>query len=105
MVPEIWSTTNRIFFSFWTIFCPFTLLTTQKTKILIQQKNLLRYHHFTQLHHKLKTYDLCFLRYREQQTEFLSSGPFFAFTPEKIQKITILKKWTNKNALRYHHFT
>ena len=24
MIPEIWSTTDRIFFSFWTIFCPFT---------------------------------------------------------------------------------
>ena len=26
MVPEIWSVTERIFFSFWTIFCPFTSL-------------------------------------------------------------------------------
>ena len=24
MTPEIWSTTDRIFFAFWTIFCPFT---------------------------------------------------------------------------------
>ena len=24
MVPEIWSTTDRIFLSFWTILCPFT---------------------------------------------------------------------------------
>ena len=30
MVPEIWSTTDIIFFSF----CPFTLLTNQKIKIL-----------------------------------------------------------------------
>ena len=33
MVPEIWCVTGRIF-SFWTIFCPLTLLTTQKMKIL-----------------------------------------------------------------------
>ena len=35
MVPEIWSAINRQnFLSFWTIFCPFTLLTTQKIKSL-----------------------------------------------------------------------
>ena len=34
MVPEIWSMTDRIFLSFWTICCPFTSLTTQKIKIL-----------------------------------------------------------------------
>ena len=33
MVSEIWSVTGTIF-SFWTIFCPLTLLTTQKMKIL-----------------------------------------------------------------------
>ena len=38
MVPEILSTTNRIFLSFWTILCPFTPLTTQKTKILEKWK-------------------------------------------------------------------
>ena len=25
MLPEIWSATDRIFLSFWTSFCPFTL--------------------------------------------------------------------------------
>ena len=39
MVPEIWSTTDRIFLSFWTIFCPFTPLTTQKIKITKNEKN------------------------------------------------------------------
>ena len=24
MVPEIWNVTDRIFLSFWTVFCPFT---------------------------------------------------------------------------------
>ena len=32
MVPEIPSATERIFLSFWTIFCPFTHLTTQKNQ-------------------------------------------------------------------------
>ena len=34
MVPEIWSAKDRIFLSFWTIFCPFNPLWTQKIKLL-----------------------------------------------------------------------
>ena len=41
MVPDIWSTTERIFLSFWTTFCPFTPLTTQKIEILKKWKNRL----------------------------------------------------------------
>ena len=41
MVPEIWSTTQN-FFSFWTIFCPFTPLTPQKIKILKKWKKRLK---------------------------------------------------------------
>ena len=37
MVPEISSTTDR-FFSFWTIFCPFTPLTTRKNENFIKMK-------------------------------------------------------------------
>ena len=40
MVTEILSMTDRIFLSFWTIFCPFTPLTTQKIKILKKWKEL-----------------------------------------------------------------
>ena len=36
--------------SFWTIFCPFTPLTSQKIKILKKWKNVRRYHDFTQVH-------------------------------------------------------
>ena len=38
MDPKIWSVTNRIFLSFWTVFCPFTPLWTQKIKILKKWK-------------------------------------------------------------------
>ena len=38
MVPEIWSTTDRIFLSFWNVFCPFTSLWTQKINILKKWK-------------------------------------------------------------------
>ena len=34
MVPEICSATDRIFCQIWTIFCPFTCLTTRKFKTL-----------------------------------------------------------------------
>ena len=40
MVPEIWSTTEN-FLSFGAIFCPFTLLTTQKIKLLKKWKTSL----------------------------------------------------------------
>ena len=40
------------YFSFWAIFCPFTLLTAQKIKISKKEKNTWRYH-FTQVHQKL----------------------------------------------------
>ena len=37
MVPDIWSATNKNFLSFWTVFCPFTPLTTHKIKILLKR--------------------------------------------------------------------
>ena len=44
MFPEIWSVKNRMFLTFWIIFCPFTSppLTTQKTKILKKWKSWLK---------------------------------------------------------------
>ena len=41
VVCEIWSATDRIFLSFWAIFCPFTLLTTQRIKSLKKWKKTL----------------------------------------------------------------
>ena len=38
MVPEIWGPTDRMFLSFWAIYCPFTPLTTRKIKILKKMK-------------------------------------------------------------------
>ena len=39
------------FLSFWTIFCPFTPLTTQKIKILKKGKKPWRYYHFTHVYY------------------------------------------------------
>ena len=58
------------FLSFWTIFCTFTPLSTQKINILKNEKNTCRCYHFTQVYHKWQSYDLWFLRYRVQWTEF-----------------------------------
>ena len=64
------------------IFCPFPRLTTQRIKILKKWKSSWRFHHFTQVHHKWQSYDIWFLRYEVQQTEyFCCIGPFFALLP------------------------
>ena len=54
------------FLTFWTVFCPFIFLTTQKIKIW--KKNLKKYH-FTHVYHKLKSY-VWFLTYGARQTKF-----------------------------------
>ena len=41
MVLEIWSATDKNLL-FWTIFCPFTPLTTQKIKILKKKNKILK---------------------------------------------------------------
>ena len=57
-------------FSFWTVFCSFTPLTTQKIKILKNGRNAWRYHYFTLVYHKWQSYDVRFLRYGVWHTEF-----------------------------------
>ena len=51
------------YFSFWTIFYPFTIITARKMKISKKWKNSQRYHHFTQVHQKSWWYVILFLRY------------------------------------------
>ena len=51
------------FLSFWTIFCPFTPLKTQKIKILKKWKKIRRYYHFTQVYEKSWSYAMLLLRY------------------------------------------
>ena len=77
------------FLSFWTVFCPFTPLCTQKIKILKKQKTQLKMLSFTNVYHKWQSYDVSFLRYRVQQTEFLLFWtifyPFISLTTQKIK--------------------
>ena len=51
------------YFSFRTIFYPFTIITARKMKISKKWKNSQRYHHFTQVHQKSWWYVILFLRY------------------------------------------
>ena len=72
------------FLSFWTIFCPFTTLTTQKIKILKKGKKPWRYYHFTHVFDKWQ--------------KFLSFWTLFhPLTPLTTWKIKILKKWKKQN--------
>ena len=50
------------FLSFWTIFCPFTSLTTPSIKSLKKWKNAWKYH-FTKVYQKAWSYATMFLRY------------------------------------------
>ena len=71
------------FLSFWTIFCPFTPLTTQKIKILKKGKKPWRCYHFTHAFDKWQ--------------KFLSFWTLFQpLTPLTSWKIKILKKWKQK---------
>ena len=63
------------FLSFWTVFCPFIALTTQKIKILKNWKKLLEI-----LSYKWQSYDV-WLSYGAWWTEFCHFGPFFALLP------------------------
>ena len=59
------------------------------------------------MHHKSRSYDMWFLKYKMQRTKFfVILCHFLPFDPPDIittQKIKILKKY--KNAWRYYHFT
>ena len=58
------------------------------------KKSTWRYHHFTQVYHKWQSYDIWFLRYQMQQTNFfVIFGHFLAFYAPKAQKIKISKSW------------
>ena len=55
------------------------------------------------MYHKSRSYDVWFLRYKVQRTEFfVILGYFCPFTSLTTQKIKILKKW--KNFWGYYHF-
>ena len=86
------------YLSFWTIFCTFIPLTTQKIKIL---KIFWRYYHFTHVYQKSWSYATLFLRYGvwQMQLLFFILDYFFPFYPLKSKFFK-----NEKNTWRYHHF-
>ena len=76
------------YLSFWTIFCTFIPLTTQKIKIL---KIFWRYYHFTHVYQKSWSYATLFLRC-DVQFLFFILGYFLPFYSLTTQKIKIKKK-------------
>ena len=111
MMSGFWNIRHdrQSFLSFWAIFCPLTLLTTWKIKILKKmkkKKNNWWYFYFTFVYHKWKSYDVWFTRHELQQTLFLSFWatfcPFPPLTTWKIQifvklKITLGEKCTKNH--------
>ena len=85
---------RKTFLSFWYVFCPFTPLTTLKTKFWRNEKNNWRYH---QLHLCIANND--HIMYgswdmeRDRQNFFVILDYFLPFHPLTTQKIKIKKKW------------
>ena len=67
-------------------------------------KNVNKTFKITHVYHKWRSHDLCFLRYKAQQSFLSFWGNFCPLTLLTTWKIKILKKW-NKNTWRYYHFT
>ena len=104
MVPGYMEHKGQTFLSFWTIFCPFTPLTTQKPKFLKKwKKNIWRYYHF-----KICTINDNHMMYGSWDMEtnrqnFLSFWTIFCtFDHLSTWKIKILKQW--KKCLRISSF-
>ena len=94
------------FFIILGLFCQFTLLTTQKTKLKKKEKTTWNYYHFTLVYHKWQSYNVWFLKYGAwQQIEFCSiSNHFLPFYPTNNLKNQNFEK-VFKKAWWCHHFT
>ena len=105
MMYDSWDI-RQSFLSFWAIFCPLTLLTVRKIKILKKMKkknnNNWRYYHFTYVFHKWKSYDVWFLRYGAGQTEFfLTDDLFFVYLPPNNPENQNFEKWKKRVAISF----
>ena len=82
------------FFSFWTIFYPFTPPNNPENQNFEKiKRNAWKYHYLTQVYHKWQSYDVWFVRYGAQQNFLLFWAIFCRFTSLTAQKINISKKW------------
>ena len=94
---------KQSFLSFWAIFCPLTLLTTQRVNIFKNKKmpeDIILLHLCT----TNDNHGVWFLIYQAWQTEFfVILGYFLPFSPLTIQKIKVLKN--RKKLLEVLSFT
>ena len=87
MVPQIQSETDIIFCHFES-FLPFQPPNNLENKnVEIMKKSTWRCYNFTHVHQKSREYDVCFLRYRVQQTEF-----FITLGPTNMKNFNFEKK-------------
>ena len=96
MVPEILSMTGKDFLLFWTIFWPFTSLTTWKSKFKKKWKKPWIYYHCTLVYHKWRSYNVWFLRYGTQQTEFFQLFWAIYIKNQNFEKMKIIAKICKK---------
>ena len=95
-----------------TIFChfrPFFALLPhywhQRLKFGKNVKKTWRCHPFTHMHHKSRSYDTWFLRYKVQKTEFfVIMGHFFPLTLLTTEKIKFFKTLKNPLKILSFHF-
>ena len=99
MVPEIQSGVDRIFCHSTLFFALLLPYGPRKSKFWKNEKNAWRHYHFTNVYHTCQSYDVSFLRYGVQQTEFsVTLHHFLPPYPKNLttQKINILKKWKKR---------
>ena len=91
------------FLSFQATFCSFALLLTQKPNFGKNVKNTWRYHPFTHMYHKSRSYDIWFLRYEVQQTKFFCHPrSFTSFYILTARKMKIWTKWKKQLEISFY---
>ena len=96
---------NRLnFLLLWTVFCPFTSLWTQKINIFKNWKQTWRYYHFTNVYYKWLSYDVWFLRYGVQRTNFFVIWTIICpFIPPPTPPPPPLTSWKIKILIPVYH--
>ena len=93
LIPEILSTIDIILCHFGPFFASSPPNNFENQNLEKNKRHAWRYHHFTLVYHKWWSYDIWFLRYWVQQTDFLTFWTIFCpFTNLTTQKIKILEK-------------
>ena len=80
------------FLSFWTVFCPFIpTYQPRKSRFWKNETNTWRYYHFKNVYHEWQSYNVWFLRYGVQRTEFfVILDHFLSFYPQQALTNLIL---------------